>query len=93
MFGGKVFGWTVDEAMSFKLLDAFVAAGFDAIDTADVYSKWVPGNKGGESEVIIGKWMKSRRNRHRMVIITKVGSDMGAGGKGLSLSLSYHLAR
>ena len=65
MFGGNVFGWTADEAMSFKLLDGFVGAGFDAIDTADVYSKWVPGNKGGESETIIGKWLKARGNRAR----------------------------
>ena len=65
MFGGNVFGWTVDEATSFKLLDAFVGAGFDAIDTADVYSKWVPGHKGGESEIIIGKWLKARGNREQ----------------------------
>src|SRR5438045_9675354 len=58
VFGGNVFGWTADEAMSFRLLDAFVDAGFDFIDTADVYSKWAPGNKGGESEIITGKWVK-----------------------------------
>jgi len=60
VFGGNVFGWTADEATSFHLLDAFVAAGFNAVDTADVYSKWVPGNRGGESEMIIGKWLKRR---------------------------------
>ena len=83
VLGGNVFGWTADEATSFAILDRFAGAGFNAIDTADVYSSWVPGHQGGESETIIGKWMKSRANRHRMVIITKVGSDMGAGRKGL----------
>jgi aryl-alcohol dehydrogenase-like predicted oxidoreductase len=82
--GGNVFGWTVDEATSFKLLDAFVGAGFNLIDTADVYSRWVPGNVGGESEAIIGKWMKSRGNRDAVIIATKVGSEMGPGLKGLS---------
>jgi aryl-alcohol dehydrogenase-like predicted oxidoreductase len=84
MFGGNVFGWTVDEAMSFKLLDAFVGAGFDAIDTADVYSKWVPGHKGGESEVIIGKWLKARGNRSKVIIASKVGMEMPGLGQGLS---------
>ena len=84
MFGGNVFGWTVDEAMSFKLLDAFVGAGFDAIDTADVYSKWVPGHKGGESEIIIGKWLKARGNRSKVIIATKVGMEMPGLGQGLS---------
>jgi aryl-alcohol dehydrogenase-like predicted oxidoreductase len=83
-FGGNVFGWTADEATSFALLDAFVDAGFDLIDTADSYSAWVPGNKGGESEAIIGRWLKSRGRRDRVVIATKVGWDLGAGGKGLS---------
>ncbi len=83
-FGGNVFGWTVDEATSFKLLDAFVSAGFNLIDTADVYSTWVPGNKGGESETIIGKWLKLHGNRDKVVIATKVGSDMGGGRKGLA---------
>src|SRR6266481_2228629 len=69
VFGGNIFGWTADEPTSFQLLDAFIAAGFNAVDTADVYSKWVPGNKGGESETIIG---------------TKVGAEMGPGKKGLS---------
>lgn len=71
--GGNVFGWTADEATSFALLDAFVAAGFNFIDTADVYSKWVPGHSGGESEEVIGKWMKARGNRDQVVIATKVG--------------------
>ena len=84
VFGGNVFGWTADEKTSFDLLDRFVEAGFNAIDTADAYSRWVPGNKGGESETIIGKWMKARGNRERVVVITKVGSDMGQGKKDLS---------
>ncbi|MBF9234178.1 aldo/keto reductase [Microvirga alba] len=82
--GGNVFGWTVDEATSFKILDAFVDAGLNFIDTADVYSIWVPGNKGGESETIIGKWMKARGNRDKIILATKVGSEMGPGKKGLS---------
>lgn len=84
VFGGNVFGWTIDEPTSFAVLDAFVAAGFNAIDTADVYSRWAPGNKGGESETIIGHWLKRRGNRDKVVIATKVGMDMGAGRKGLS---------
>lgn len=84
VFGGNVFGWTVDEKTSFDLLDRFVEAGFNAIDTADVYSRWAPGNSGGESETIIGKWMKERKNRDRVVLITKVGSDMGQGKTDLS---------
>jgi aryl-alcohol dehydrogenase-like predicted oxidoreductase len=83
-FGGNVFGWTVDEAASFRLLDAFLEAGFNFIDTADVYSRWAPGNTGGESESILGKWMKARGNRDAVVIATKVGSEMGPGRKGLS---------
>ncbi len=82
--GGNVFGWTVDEAQSFRLLDAFVAAGGNFIDTADAYSVWVPGHKGGESETILGKWMKSRGNRATVVIATKVGWEMGGDKKGLS---------
>lgn len=84
MFGGNVFGWTVDEATSFALLDAWVDAGFNFIDTADVYSNWVPGHTGGESETIIGKWMKARGNRSRVVIATKAGWEMAPGRKGLS---------
>ena len=83
VLGGNVFGWTIDEAQSFAVLDAFADAGFNAIDTADVYSAWAPGNQGGESETIIGRWMKSRGNRDNLVVITKVGSDMGDGKKGL----------
>jgi aryl-alcohol dehydrogenase-like predicted oxidoreductase len=83
-FGGNVFGWTVDEATSFALLDAFVAQGFNFTDTADVYSIWMPGHKGGESETIIGRWMKARGNRKNVVVATKVGWDMGSGKKGLS---------
>ena len=78
-FGGNVFGWTIDEATSFQLLDAFVSAGFNFVDTADVYSRWAPGNQGGESETIIGKWMKQRGNRDKVIVATKVGSDMGQG--------------
>jgi aryl-alcohol dehydrogenase-like predicted oxidoreductase len=87
VFGGNVFGWTADEKTSYDLLDAFTGAGFNAIDTADVYSRWVPGHEGGESEAIIGKWLKrSRIARDRVVIITKVGSDMGQGRTDLSKS-------
>ncbi|HKQ05107.1 MAG TPA: aldo/keto reductase [Blastocatellia bacterium] len=85
-FGGNVFGWTADEPTSFRLLDAFVAAGFNLIDTADLYSRWKPGNQGGESETIIGKWLRQRGNRDRVIIATKVGMDMGGGKKGLSAS-------
>jgi aryl-alcohol dehydrogenase-like predicted oxidoreductase len=81
--GGNVFGWTADEPTSYKILDAFVAAGFDLIDTADTYSRWVPGNKGGESETIIGKWLKQSGNRKKVIIATKVGSEMGPNKKGL----------
>lgn len=85
VFGGNVFGWTADEKTSFDLLDAFRAAGFNTIDTADVYSSWAPGNKGGESETIIGNWLKhSAVPRDDVVIVTKVGSDLGEGRKGLS---------
>ena len=84
MFGGNVFGWTADEAMSFKLLDGFVGAGLDAIDTADVYSRWAPGNKGGESETILGKWLKARGRRDKVVIATKAGNEMAPDKKGLS---------
>ena len=83
-FGGNVFGWTIDEPTSFGLLDAFVDAGFNLIDTADVYSRWAPDNSGGESETIIGNWLKARGNREKVIIATKVGSDMGNGKVGLS---------
>jgi aryl-alcohol dehydrogenase-like predicted oxidoreductase len=84
VLGGNVFGWTADERTSFALLDAFVAAGFNCIDTADTYSRWVPGNQGGESETIIGKWLRARGGRDRVILATKVGSDMGDHKKGLS---------
>jgi aryl-alcohol dehydrogenase-like predicted oxidoreductase len=84
IFGGNIFGWTVDQAASFKLLDAFFAAGFNAVDTADAYSRWVSGHAGGESEIIIGEWMKQRGNRAKVIVMTKVGMDMGGGKKGLS---------
>lgn len=87
-FGGNVFGWTVDEQTSFKLLDAFVEEGFNLIDTADVYSNWKPGNKGGESEVIIGHWLKQRGNRDKVIIATKVGGAMNPQGK-KNLSAKY----
>jgi len=83
-FGGNVFGWTVDEATSFKLLDAWVGAGMNFIDTADVYSRWAPGHTGGESETIIGKWLKKSGQRDKLVIATKVGKDMGDGKVGLA---------
>ena len=83
-FGGNVFGWTVDEPTSFALLDAWVDAGMNFIDTADVYSRWVPGHTGGESETIIGKWLKASGNRDRIVLATKVGMDLGDGRTGLA---------
>src|SRR5689334_17197333 len=82
--GGNVFGWSADEKTSFAVLDAYVGEGFNFIDTADVYSRWVEGNEGGESEAIIGRWVKARGNRSKVVITTKVGSEMGKGKKGLS---------
>lgn len=84
VFGGNVFGWTADEATSFSLIDRFVERGFAMIDTADVYSIWVPGHKGGESEAIIGKWLERGGARDKILIATKCGMDMQAGGKGLS---------
>jgi aryl-alcohol dehydrogenase-like predicted oxidoreductase len=84
-FGGNVFGWTADEATSFALLDGFVDAGLNAIDTADAYSRWVPGHAGGESETIIGRWLaRNPGKRDRVLLITKVGSDMGQGHNDLS---------
>src|ERR1043165_7180662 len=85
-FGGNVFGWTADEQTSFRLLDAFVAAGFNLIDTADVYSCFAPGNRGGESETVIGRWLKHGGKRDKVLIATKVGSEMGPHAKGLSKS-------
>jgi aryl-alcohol dehydrogenase-like predicted oxidoreductase len=85
VFGGNVLGWTVDQANAFRILDAFVEAGFNAIDTADTYSRWIPGNTGGESETIIGNWLKQGGGRReRVLILTKVGHEMGPGKQGLS---------
>lgn len=82
--GGNVFGWTADEEMSFKLLDAMVDYGINFLDTADVYSTWVPGHKGGESETIIGRWLKRSGKRNQVIIATKVGMEMAPDRKGLS---------
>jgi aryl-alcohol dehydrogenase-like predicted oxidoreductase len=82
--GGNVFGWTVGEADGFRLLDAFVAAGFNLVDTADIYPKWAPGNEGGESETIIGNWLKRCGKRQEIIIATKVGMEMGPDKKGLA---------
>ena len=84
MLGGNVFGWTVNEADSFRLLDRAFDLGLTFIDTADVYSRWVPGHIGGESETIIGKWFKQTGKRDRVIIATKLGIDMGDGKAGLS---------
>jgi aryl-alcohol dehydrogenase-like predicted oxidoreductase len=82
--GGNVFGWTVDERESFRLLDAALDAGLNFIDTADVYSRWVSGHEGGESETVIGKWLARSGRRSQVVLATKLGFDMGDGKKGLS---------
>ena len=82
-FGGNVFGWTADEATSFSLLDAWVDAGFNFIDTANVYSRWAPGHAGGESETVIGRWLRRSGKREQIVLATKVGKDMGDGKVGL----------
>lgn len=86
VFGGNVLGWTVNQEEGFKILDAFVDAGFNMIDTADIYCRWVPGNAGGESETIIGKWLSKSGKRDKFLIATKVGMDMGEGRKGLTRS-------
>lgn len=83
-FGGNVFGWTIDQTTSFQILDAFVDQGFNLVDTAEVYSSWVPGNQGGESEAIIGHWLAQGGKRERVVIATKVGLEMPDGRRGLS---------
>jgi aryl-alcohol dehydrogenase-like predicted oxidoreductase len=83
-FGGNVFGWTADEATSFALLDAFVDGGFNLIDTADIYSRWAPGHQGGESEAVIGRWLRRSGKRDRVLIATKVGKPMGEDGSGRS---------
>lgn len=84
VLGSNIFGWTVDQAQSFRVLDEAIERGLIAIDTADVYSRWISGNQGGESETIIGNWMRERGGRDRVLILTKCGSDMGNGNKGLS---------
>jgi aryl-alcohol dehydrogenase-like predicted oxidoreductase len=84
VFGGNIFGWTVDAGASHRILDRLVEVGLTAIDTADVYSYWVPGHQGGESETIIGDWLAARGNRHKVQILTKVGMKMGNGRQGLS---------
>ena len=84
MFGGNVFGWTIDQAKSFSILDAFVDRGFNFIDTADVYSRWAPGHHGGESETILGEWLKQSGKRDNVILATKVGMDLGEGKNGLS---------
>lgn len=82
--GGNVFGWTADEAVSFAILDRFVEAGLNFVDTANVYSRWAPGHQGGESEIVIGRWFKASGKRETIVLASKVGMDMGPAGKGLS---------
>jgi aryl-alcohol dehydrogenase-like predicted oxidoreductase len=84
MLGGNVFGWTADESTSFAILDAFVAAGGNFVDTADVYSAWAPGHTGGESETVIGKWFKNSGKRTQIIVATKVGFPLGPDKKGLS---------
>lgn len=84
VFGGNVFGWTADDAMTFRLMDAFTDAGFHAVDTADVYSAWVPGNSGGESETALGKWFKKSGKRDKVILATKVGAELSKDQKGLS---------
>jgi aryl-alcohol dehydrogenase-like predicted oxidoreductase len=84
VLGGNVFGWTIDQPSSFEILDAFLDAGFNLVDTADVYSRWAPGNQGGESETILGNWLRKGGKRDRILIATKMGKEMGPGKKGLS---------
>jgi aryl-alcohol dehydrogenase-like predicted oxidoreductase len=93
VLGGNVFGWTADKQASFAVLDAFVDAGFNAIDTADVYSNWVPGHVGGESETVIGEWMQARGNRDRIVLITKVGFDKGLSAAQIASAAEASLKR
>ena len=93
VLGGNVFGWTADEATSFALIDAFLDAGYNAIDTADIYSNWIPGHEGGESERVIGAWLKARRGRDRIVLATKIGAtprspEEGGRGRGWAANLS-----
>lgn len=86
VLGGNVFGWTADEPTSFNLLDAFLDRGFNAVDSANIYSRFIPGNEGGESETVIGNWLADRQRRGDLFLITKVGGDMGEGRKGLTAS-------
>ena len=88
--GGNVFGWTADEATSFKILDGFVDAGLNFVDTADVYSAWVPDHTGGESESIIGRWMKARGTRDRVVVATKVGWERGLSAAHIRTAVETH---
>jgi aryl-alcohol dehydrogenase-like predicted oxidoreductase len=88
-FGGNVLGWTTDEATSFAVLDTYTEGGGNFIDTADVYSRWAPGHSGGESETILGRWLKARGHRSNMVIATKVGAPMGAGENERGLSRQH----
>jgi aryl-alcohol dehydrogenase-like predicted oxidoreductase len=87
VLGGNVFGWTADEKTSFDILDAFLDGGFNAVDTANVYSRFIPGNEGGESETVIGNWLEQSKRRDELFLISKVGMDMGGGNKGLSSKL------
>jgi aryl-alcohol dehydrogenase-like predicted oxidoreductase len=87
--GGNVFGWTIDQRQSFEVLDAYAGAGGDFIDTADVYSRWAPGNSGGDSELVLGAWMKERGNRGDMIVVTKVGSPMGESVRERGLSRGW----
>src|SRR3954451_24420133 len=91
--GGNVFGWTADEATSFKILDGFVDAGLNFIDTADVYSAWVPGHTGGESKSIVGRWIKARSNREKVIIATKVGWEQGLSAAHIRTAVEASLKR
>jgi aryl-alcohol dehydrogenase-like predicted oxidoreductase len=93
VLGGNVFGWTADKQTSFAVLDAFLDAGFNAVDTADVYSSWVPGHVGGESETVIGDWMRDRGNRDRVVLITKVGFSKGLKASYIATAVEDSLRR
>jgi aryl-alcohol dehydrogenase-like predicted oxidoreductase len=93
ILGGNVFGWTADEATSFSILDRFVAAGGTMVDTADTYSAWAPGNKGGESETIIGKWLARRGRRDDVLVATKVGFDGGLGAANIERAIEGSLRR
>src|SRR3954452_3734739 len=91
--GGNIFGWTADEAASFEVLDGLLDAGLNFIDTADVYSAWVPGHAGGESESIIGRWMAARGNRDRIIVATKVGWDRGLSAAHIRSAVDASLRR